>query len=126
MPSLDIKSYIIGGLGILLLILGIFSYMRVSSLENDLLVAQKETLVYQKESIRKDSALDLQTLQVESLKVRNDKALETLAEWNDKPVEVKYHEIIKYLPSKAIIQRNSCEDIKTYFSSTEGINLDNL
>lgn len=100
--------------------------MRVSSLENDLLVAQKETLVYQKESIRKDSALDLQTLQVESLKVRNDKALETLAEWNDKPVEVKYHEIIKYLPSKAIIQRNSCEDIKTYFSSTEGINLDNL
>ena len=126
MPSPNIKDYIIAGLVVVFVVFGIYHKLEIASLENDVLISQKETLESKEQSLLYKTSLSAQTNAIESLRVDYKKSVREFKNFKALPQKVKYKEIVKYLPSKTIIQRSNCEDINNYFSSLDELDLDSL
>jgi hypothetical protein len=121
-----LKEYITPLLVALLLILGIYSYVQITSLEIALLKSKNEASKYEKQSNKFEASLDSQTMQIESLRVDLNKSTTEFNIYKAQPREVKFKQIIKYLPSEVIIKRSNCEDINNYFDAIDNLNLDSL
>jgi len=126
MPTPNPLKYLVAVMGVFILTLGAYFYIKISSLETKLLTSQNKGLECKIQSNIYESSLDEQTSEIEHLRVDYNNSITKYNKIRIQPAKIKYKEIIKYLPSKEIVKRGSCEDINEYFSNLNNLDLDSL
>jgi hypothetical protein len=103
-----------------------FSVYKIEGLRTELLESKNSTLIAEKQSNEYKSALDLQSLEIEHLRVDVNTSKTKLEQWKALPAQIRYETIYKYIPKQVILERGDCNDTKMLIDSIRAIDFNSL
>ena len=118
--------YVVAGLSMLITFSVAYHYATVNTLEKKLLKVQKDLADEIVKSTLYKSALDLQSLEIEHLRVDVNTSKTKLEQWKALPTQIRYETIYKYIPKQVILERGDCNDTKMLIDSIRAIDFNSL
>ncbi len=126
-----IKPYLLSAIALAFLAAGYMVYSIIQDLESSLASLKYEYSQLQNKKLASDleaerykKSLDEFAYDIKVQNIAYEAAQKELVRW--KADATRFAKIEKHLPTKKIIKRGNCDDIKTYFNSLDGIDLDSL
>lgn len=119
MPSINPLAYISGVLGTLLLVVGVYSHYKISSLEDKLVSAGKTEQEY-------ISAINFQTREILDAKADKEAALKKLQDWKELPNEEKFKGLKKKIYKDVKKQKEASREESTLHNNIYKLDWNNL
>lgn len=122
----SIWQYVSGALMASLVLLSVYSYTRIGGLKLGLSEVRQELLLATFNGKQCSASLKHQNNVIEEVKIDYESRLAELKAWEDKPAEIRYNTIYKYIDREVIKNEDSCENTKAVISGVRSINYDKL